>query len=65
MFEIVATSGKGSSPEPALSFYRAPAPGGTLPAAPRGIKAAQAGSGEVALDWQPPAGSQPDFYEIG
>jgi hypothetical protein len=65
VFTIVSKSARGTSPEPAVSFHNTPPRGGAIPAAPRGVSAAPAGQGAVALQWQAPAGSQPDYYQLG
>lgn len=65
VFTITSKSAKGSSAEPAVTFHSTPAPGQKEPAAPTAVKADAAGSGSVALQWNAPSGTEPDYYELG
>lgn len=65
VFVVTAKNSVGSSAEPAVTFHAMPSAGQTAPGAPAGVSAAQATKDTVALQWQPPAGSPPDFYNIG
>lgn len=66
VFVVRSVSDQGTSPEPAVVFQRTPKSGEGVPGAPGGVKAVPGGTqGAVALNWSPPGGSAPDFYQIG
>jgi len=65
VFTITSVSSQGTSDEPAVVFHRVPNSGETVPAAPTGVTATPAGEGTVALEWQAPSGTTPDYYQIG